>query len=73
MVITSQPFPESIKQNKAIDEPVSVHLITGPKFDSRPRCVIKAEVLEPTTSNKKKKSSIGLENGEKPGSLELKY
>lgn len=67
-MVTSQPFPESVKQNKPIEEPISNQLLTGAKFDSKPRLIVKAEVLEPSSgNNKKKKSSIGLENAEKPG------
>eukprot|EP01114_Cavostelium_apophysatum_P010405 TRINITY_DN2406_c0_g1_i2.p1 TRINITY_DN2406_c0_g1~~TRINITY_DN2406_c0_g1_i2.p1 ORF type:complete len:779 (+),score=200.03 TRINITY_DN2406_c0_g1_i2:287-2623(+) len=67
LVISTQPFPNSVKQNKSIDEPMGVHLITGAKFDTKPRVIVKAEVIEASSAgSKKKKSSIGLENAEKP-------
>mmetsp|Transcript_16692 Transcript_16692/g.23195 ORF Transcript_16692/g.23195 Transcript_16692/m.23195 type:complete len:592 (-) Transcript_16692:663-2438(-) len=64
LVILSQPFPDSVKQNKSIDEPVTVKLLTGAKFDSRPNSAsVRAEIIN--VNSKNKKMAVGIENGEK--------
>jgi hypothetical protein len=64
LVIVSQPFPDSVKQNKSPDEPVAVRLLTGAKFDERPaKCIIRAELIN--FNSKNKKGPIGVENAEK--------
>ena len=60
LVIVSQPFPDSVKQHKSIEEPVSVKLITGAKYEARPSCIIKAELI--TFNSKTKKNPISIEN-----------
>jgi hypothetical protein len=64
LVIVSQPFPESVKQQKPIDEPVTVRLLTGAKVDLKPNSMVVAEILNFNTKNKK--HIIGIENAEKP-------
>ena len=53
-----------MKQHKSIDEPVTVKLLTGAKFDSRPNSAsVRAEIIN--VNSKNKKMTIGIENGEK--------
>lgn len=67
LVIVSQPFPESVKQHKSIEEPITARLLTGAKCDIKPNTVVRAEIINfSSNSNKaKKNSSLALENAEK--------
>lgn len=68
LVIIAQPFPESVKQKKKIDEPgVTVRLLTGARFsDSKPSAPVKAEIINFSSSTAKtKKSTFTLEHSEK--------
>jgi len=49
-----------------IYEPVVVHLLTGAKYDFKPRCIVKAEIVETSSGKKKTKSSLVVDNAEKP-------
>lgn len=65
MVIVSQPFPDSVKQHKNLEESVTVRLLTPAKYDMKPRCIIKAEVITTNSKTSNKKHAIGVENNEK--------
>eukprot|EP01114_Cavostelium_apophysatum_P017952 TRINITY_DN5444_c0_g1_i1.p1 TRINITY_DN5444_c0_g1~~TRINITY_DN5444_c0_g1_i1.p1 ORF type:complete len:666 (+),score=179.00 TRINITY_DN5444_c0_g1_i1:88-2085(+) len=68
LVVLVDPFPDSVKQHKTIDEPLQVKLLSSSKFDNTMmnlNCIVKAEVVT-SSSKKTKKAVIGLENAEKP-------
>ncbi|PRP87817.1 hypothetical protein PROFUN_04291 [Planoprotostelium fungivorum] len=67
--IIAQPFPDSVKQHKSIDEPLNVRMLSGAKFDTRPACTIRAEIIDSSNqkgpAQKKSTTSALVENGEK--------
>jgi len=67
--IIAQPFPDSVKQHKSIDEPLNVRLLSGAKFDTRPACTIRADIIDSSNqkgpAQKKSTGSALVENGEK--------
>jgi hypothetical protein len=67
LVIFSQPFPDSVKQNKPIDDCVEVKILLGARslLQSGGNAVVKADLVKYESSVKKKKNA-GLENCEKP-------
>jgi len=67
MVVLSQPFPSSVKQNAKLEEAISVRLLTGAKNDFRPLCVVKAQIISSNNSSKKstKNAPLKVENGER--------
>lgn len=76
IAIIAQPFPDSVKQHKALDEPLHVRLFTGARVDGLPQTTIRAEVMSlsgskgSTSSSSSSKQNaappITLENYEKP-------
>ncbi len=64
LVIVSQPFPDSVKQHKSIDEPLTVRLLAGAKCEQLPHAIIRAEVIS-LNNAKTKKNAVALENAER--------
>ncbi len=64
LTIVQQPFPASVKQNKPMEDVISVRLLCGAKFEPYGTAQIKAEILH-SASAKSKKNQIGVENAEK--------
>lgn len=64
LVIIVQPFPSSVKQNKNLDEPLAVRLLTSAKCELASPCTVKADIMNQGPV-KNKKNAIGVENNEK--------
>jgi hypothetical protein len=50
-VLTSQPFPNSVKQNQKVDDPIVVRLLTGAKADVKPHCIVTGEIVTNIAGN----------------------
>lgn len=68
LVITSQPFPCTVKQSKSLDEDLKVKLITGARVTFTPLGLVKAELINEdyTPAAKRKSSSPPIQNDSAP-------
>jgi hypothetical protein len=72
LAITNQPFPSSIKQNKVMDQSVTVQLFTGSRTEPLGNSLVKAEIAHYPKSNNNSRTrgnairnQISVENSEK--------
>lgn len=61
LVISSQPFPKSVKQNKPLKEDIIVSLITSSSYTCKPLGEVKAEV-SPNLFQQKTKTQSFIKN-----------
>ena len=66
LVIVAQPFPASVKQNKNLEETVSVRLLTGARCDPiNLNSLVKGQIVPPSGRGGKTKNPVTVENADR--------